>query len=147
MKSKLRPQYHASLDTRSPLKPDSLHKAILRLATILNDATGITFPPINHHLLTFYHVKKLGLPCKLFPIKHLNTRHTYKITNCSRNLPSNPPPRNPPLHQPHLSPQHHLSPPHLPIPRNPTHMPHNNRHKTSTPLRNRDSAKNTNFTK
>lgn len=85
MKSKLNSHYHASLDTRSHLKPDSLYKCVLRLVTTLNDSIGVIFPALNHRLLTFHHVKNLGLPCmftlilSILPIPQIKTKQIYTV--------------------------------------------------------------------
>ncbi|KAL2001956.1 hypothetical protein VTN02DRAFT_934 [Thermoascus thermophilus] len=72
MRDRLPQEYHSALDTRTLLKAEHLHRAVLDLALLYSREFGITFPPLNAPLMLFGYVKRLALPLEIYPaVNHL----------------------------------------------------------------------------
>lgn len=67
MKMKLPARFQAALELKAPFNGFSLHRKILDLVQFFVTHYQIIFPPLNVALLSFKHIRNLGLPVEVYP--------------------------------------------------------------------------------
>ncbi|KAI1003848.1 hypothetical protein K3495_g4362 [Podosphaera aphanis] len=67
MRMRLPAQYFSSLEARAPLSGSALHEKTLDLVQFFHLHFEMVFPPLNVALLTYKHIRNLGLPIEIYP--------------------------------------------------------------------------------
>ncbi|XHF97989.1 hypothetical protein AWENTII_001562 [Aspergillus wentii] len=67
MRDKLPQEYLSLLETKSLLKAEHLHNAVMDVALLYHHKFGLEFPPLNSPPLLFRYIKRLALPVEIYP--------------------------------------------------------------------------------
>lgn len=78
MRAKLPPQFYIALEMRKPLKGFAIQTAVVELMEIYHHHFDMIFPKPNIPLLSFKHIRDLGLPSKGLLDKFFDI-YTYKF--------------------------------------------------------------------
>lgn len=62
MRTRLPGHYYRALEIHGILSGHRLHQTVLDMVSFYNFNFGMVFPPLNHKLLLYKHIRDLGLP-------------------------------------------------------------------------------------